>query len=112
MAIVVITGASSGIGEATARALFARSHSLVLAARRADRLEEIAQDIGAADRVLIVPCDVTEPAAVKALADAAGQRFGHIDVWINNAGVSLPQGSPWWTLQPGMIENVLRVNLL
>ena len=88
MAVVVITGASSGIGEATAKALAARGHSLTLAARRLDRLQQLVRETGAADRILIVPADVAEPAALKAVADAAGERFGHIDVWINNAGFS------------------------
>jgi NAD(P)-dependent dehydrogenase (short-subunit alcohol dehydrogenase family) len=59
-----------------------------------------------------VPADVSEPAALKALADAAGQRFGHIDVWINNAGVSYPDKIPWWELEPDRVENIVRVNFL
>jgi NAD(P)-dependent dehydrogenase (short-subunit alcohol dehydrogenase family) len=112
MAVVVITGASSGIGEAAAKALAARGHSLVVAARRTDRLKQLVQETDAADRILIVPADVSEPAALKALADAAGQRFGHIDVWINNAGVSYPDKLPWWELDAARIENIVRVNFL
>jgi short-subunit dehydrogenase len=112
MAVVVITGASSGIGEASAKALARRGHALVLAARRTERLRQVAHDIDAADRILIVPADVGEPAALKALADAAGERFGVIDVWINNAGVTHPEAIPWWNLEPEQIETILRVNLL
>jgi NAD(P)-dependent dehydrogenase (short-subunit alcohol dehydrogenase family) len=112
MAVVVITGASSGIGEATAKALAARGHSLVVAARRTDRLKRLVQDTDAADRILIVPADVSEPTALKALADAAGERFGHVDVWINNAGVSYPDKVPWWELDAARIENIVRVNFL
>jgi NAD(P)-dependent dehydrogenase (short-subunit alcohol dehydrogenase family) len=112
MAVVVITGASSGIGEATARALAARGHSLALAARRADRLRQLVQETGAADRILIVPADVSEPAALKALADAAGERFGHIDIWINNAGVSYPDKVAWWELEPERIDSIVRINLI
>lgn len=112
MAIVVITGASSGIGEATAKALAARGHSLVVAARRTDRLKQLVQETDAADRILIVPADVCEPAALKALADAAGGRFGHIDVWINNAGVTYPDKVRWWDLEPEKIDNIVRVNLI
>ncbi|HZY11366.1 MAG TPA: SDR family NAD(P)-dependent oxidoreductase [Beijerinckiaceae bacterium] len=110
MAVIVITGASSGIGEATAKALAARGHSLVVAARRTDRLKQLVLETDAADRILIVPADVSEPSALKALADAAGERFGHIDVWINNAGVSYPDTVPWWELAPERIENIVRVN--
>jgi short-subunit dehydrogenase len=111
MAVVVITGASSGIGEASAKALAARGHSLALAARRLDRLQQLVREMGAADRILIVPADVAEPAALKAVADAAGERFGHIDVWINNAGVSYPDRTPWWELSAERVENIVRVNL-
>jgi NAD(P)-dependent dehydrogenase (short-subunit alcohol dehydrogenase family) len=110
MAVVVITGASSGIGEAAAKALAARGHSMAIAARRTDRLKQLVQETDAADRILIVPADVSEPSALKALADAAGERFGHIDVWINNAGVSYPDTVPWWELAPERIENIVRVN--
>src|SRR3954451_11788366 len=112
MAVIVITGASSGIGEATAKALAARGHSLVVAARRTDRLKQLVLETDAADRILIVPADVSEPAALQALADAAGQRFGHIDVWINNAGVSYPDKVPWWELEPERVENIVRVNFV
>jgi NAD(P)-dependent dehydrogenase (short-subunit alcohol dehydrogenase family) len=112
MAVVVITGASSGIGEAAAKALAARGHSLVVAARRTERLKQLVQEADAADRILIVPADVSEPSALKALADAAGQRFGHIDVWINNAGVSYPDKVPWWELEPERVDNIVRVNFI
>jgi NAD(P)-dependent dehydrogenase (short-subunit alcohol dehydrogenase family) len=112
MAVVVITGASSGIGEATAKALAARGHSLALAARRLDRLQQLVRETGAADRILIVPADVAEPAALKALADAAGERFGQIDVWINNAGVSYPDRVAWWELPAERIDNIVRINFI
>ncbi|MEA2839031.1 MAG: hypothetical protein QOF41_361 [Methylobacteriaceae bacterium] len=112
MAVVVITGASSGIGQATAKALAARGHSVVVAARRTERLKQLVQETRAADRILIVPADVSEPAALKALANAAGERFGHIDVWINNAGVSYPDKIPWWELEPDRVDNIVRVNFL
>jgi NAD(P)-dependent dehydrogenase (short-subunit alcohol dehydrogenase family) len=112
MAVVVITGASSGIGEATAKALAARGHSLAIAARRADRLKQLVQETDAAGRILIVPADVAEPAALKALADAAGERFGRIDVWINNAGVSYSDKVPWWELPAERVDNIVRVNFI
>jgi hypothetical protein len=86
--VVIITGASSGIGEATARAVAAEGAQVVLAARRLGRLERIAADIaGAGGSAIAVACDVTERAAVRKLIDTAVERFGRIDVLINNAGV-------------------------
>ncbi|MBC8141864.1 MAG: SDR family oxidoreductase [Armatimonadetes bacterium] len=86
--VVLITGASSGIGEATARHLASLGHAVVLGARRADRLRTLTEEITVAGgtahfRVL----DVTDLADVQAFADFAREIFGHIDVLINNAGV-------------------------
>ena len=86
--VVLITGASSGIGEATARLLASRGDRVVLGARRTDRLEKITADIRAAGgsaeyRAL----DVTNLADVQAFADFALKTFGQVDVIINNAGI-------------------------
>ncbi|MEU3304244.1 SDR family oxidoreductase [Streptomyces sp. NPDC006678] len=86
--IILITGASSGIGEATARLLAARGHHVVLGARRTERLKALVEDIqetgGSAEYHGL---DVTEAEDVRAFADAAHRRHGRIDVMINNAGV-------------------------
>jgi len=82
--IVVVTGASSGIGAALAELVGARGGCPVLAARRATALREVAGRCGPA--ALTVPTDVTRPTEVQALCAAARARFGHIDVWVNNAG--------------------------
>jgi NADP-dependent 3-hydroxy acid dehydrogenase YdfG len=85
---VVITGASSGLGEAFARLAAAEGASVMLGARRLERLRSVVADIraagGNAERLGV---DVRHPSQVKALADEAVARFGKIDVWVNNAGV-------------------------
>ncbi|OUM03818.1 SDR family oxidoreductase [Variovorax sp. JS1663] len=86
--VVVLTGASSGIGRATALAFAGEGADLVLAAREREALDVVAAECSEAGaRVLVQPTDVTDPAAVKQLADAALERFGQIDVWINNVGI-------------------------
>lgn len=84
----VVTGASSGIGRGVALKLGAHGANVVLAARRAEVLEGVAEEVRAAGgRALVVATDVARPEQVQRLADAAVGRFGRIDVWINNAGV-------------------------
>ncbi|AUA08650.1 SDR family NAD(P)-dependent oxidoreductase [Streptomyces sp. SID8361] len=86
--VVLVTGASRGIGRAVALAFAREGATLVLAARSADRLAQVeseARDLGS--EVLSVPTDVTSRDAVAALVDAAMDRFGRIDVLVNNAGI-------------------------
>lgn len=83
---VIVTGASSGIGEATARLLHQAGAHPVLAARRADRLHQLSEQLGGA---LAVPTDVTDPAARQALVRATLDRHGRIDGLVNNAGAGI-----------------------
>jgi NADP-dependent 3-hydroxy acid dehydrogenase YdfG len=86
--VVVITGASSGLGEATARLLSAEGASVVLGARRRDRIRSLADELVATGgKPHAIATDVTECDQVKALVDAAVQHYGRIDVMINNAGL-------------------------
>lgn len=85
--IVVITGASSGLGEATARRLSASGAKVVLGARRADRLEALARELGGDAKALAVTTDVTQADQVQRLVETAVNAFGRVDVILNNAGI-------------------------
>jgi len=91
--VVVITGASSGLGEATARHLAALGASVVLGARRVERLQALVDEItGKGGKALALATDVTDAAQVQALVDAAVGRYGRVDVILNNAGL-MPHSS-------------------
>jgi NAD(P)-dependent dehydrogenase (short-subunit alcohol dehydrogenase family) len=110
-AVVVITGASSGIGRAAARAFAAKGANLVLAARREQPLREIGDTCTQAGvRALAVPTDVSDGAQVEALAERAADAFGRIDVWVNNAGVAI--FGRFEEVPPEVYRRVIDVNLL
>jgi NADP-dependent 3-hydroxy acid dehydrogenase YdfG len=90
--VFLITGASSGIGEATARRAAEAGYRLVLAARRLEKLEVLAEELGGAERALAVRCDVTEWEEQRAMADTALSRFGRLDVAFANAGFGAERG--------------------
>ena len=86
--VIVITGASSGLGEAAARRLSAEGATVVLGARRTERLASLSREVGTkGGRSLVVATDVTDRAQLQKLVDSAVETFGRIDVLINNAGV-------------------------
>ena len=88
--VAVVTGASSGIGEATAEALAAEGAAVVVAARREDRLAGLVERIrGDGGRVLAAVCDVTEESGAHGLIRKAEEEFGSVDILVNNAGVML-----------------------
>jgi short-subunit dehydrogenase len=108
--VVVITGASSGIGAELARQLGRRGDSLVLAARRETELESVADEVRASGGTAVtVRTDVTRRADIEKLRDAALEAFGRVDVWVNNAG----QGITRWVLDltDEDVDSIMAVNL-
>jgi NADP-dependent 3-hydroxy acid dehydrogenase YdfG len=104
---VIVTGASSGIGASTARLLYAAGAHPVLAARRADRLGALSDELGGA---LAVPTDVTDPTQVGDLVAATLDRHRRIDGLVNNAGASL--GGPLDQVDPAEFGEILRLNVV
>ena len=90
--VFLITGASSGIGAATARAAVEAGYRVVLAARSPDRLNELASELGGPDRALAVECDVTEWEQQQAMVQTALERYGRLDVAFANAGFGAARG--------------------
>jgi NADP-dependent 3-hydroxy acid dehydrogenase YdfG len=108
--VVVITGASSGLGEATARLLSAQGASVVLGARRVDRLQSLADELtGRGGKALAVTTDVTDCDQLKRLVDSAVQAYGRIDIMINNAGL-MPQ-APLERLKIDEWDQIININL-
>ena len=90
--VFLITGASSGIGEATARRAVDAGYRVVLGARRLERLEALAEELGGPERAVAVKCDVTEWSDQEAMAQEALGRFGQLDVVLANAGFGAKRG--------------------
>lgn len=84
--VIVITGASSGFGESIARACVQAGARVALVARSADRLDQLAYELGGPDHALVVPTDVTDTAAVARMAEQVLAHYGRVDVLVNNAG--------------------------
>jgi NAD(P)-dependent dehydrogenase (short-subunit alcohol dehydrogenase family) len=108
--VVLVTGASSGLGVAFAQACAQAGADVVLAARRADRLKETAGLVQAAgQRALTVPTDVASPEQCQAMVDAAMKEYGRVDVLVNNAGVGTAHPATRET--PEQFRSVIDINL-
>jgi NAD(P)-dependent dehydrogenase (short-subunit alcohol dehydrogenase family) len=93
--IALVTGASSGIGQACALGLLREDWQVVLVGRRAEALQQTAQQAGShAAQAVVMPADVSDPAQVQALFEQVRERFGRLDLLFNNAGISLPTTLP------------------
>jgi NAD(P)-dependent dehydrogenase (short-subunit alcohol dehydrogenase family) len=90
--VAIVTGASSGIGKASALALSRAGYSVVLAGRRKELLEGVAREAAPGARMLAVPTDVADVASIKALFARTKETFGRLDVLFNNAGIGAPAG--------------------
>src|SRR4051794_3515787 len=106
--VAVITGASSGIGEATARALAADGHRVALLARRSDRIEALAAELG--DGAIAIRADVTDRESIVAAAERVHEELGAADILVNNAGVMLL--SPFEAQKPDETRQMIETNLL
>ncbi|HWX86806.1 MAG TPA: SDR family oxidoreductase, partial [Solirubrobacteraceae bacterium] len=106
--VALITGASSGIGEATARVLAASGHRLALLARRAERIQSLAAELG--DGAIAIEADVTDRDSIAAAAERVQSELGGADILVNNAGVMLL--APFTSDQQAEIRQMVEVNLL
>jgi NAD(P)-dependent dehydrogenase (short-subunit alcohol dehydrogenase family) len=109
--IAIVTGAGTGIGQAVAVALLQDGYDVVLAGRRKEALERTAAGAGPAGaRALVIPTDVSDPQAVRALLARTREAFGRLDLLFNNAGVSAP-GVPLEDLTDEQWKSVVDINL-
>jgi NADP-dependent 3-hydroxy acid dehydrogenase YdfG len=106
--VAVITGASSGIGEATARAMAADGHRVALLARRADRIDALADEL--ANGAIAIEADVTDRDSIVAAAERVQEELGGADILVNNAGVMLT--APFTSAQREEHRRMVETNLL
>lgn len=112
MKTVVITGSTRGIGRGLAQAFLARDCKVVVSGRSADAVAGLVAELEARHpgRVAGAACDITQAQQIQGLWQAAADKFGKVDVWINNAGISLPRG-PLHKADPAGIEAIVATNL-
>ena len=113
MKSIVITGSTRGIGYGMAESFLARNCEVMVSGRTLDSVEAVLAQLRSSypkDRVAGHPCDVKDPDQIKTLWDEAASRFGKIDVWINNAGISGPQKNIWG-LSSAQVKDVVDTNI-
>jgi short-subunit dehydrogenase len=109
--VVVITGASAGVGRATARAFARRGASIGLIARGHTGLDAAKKDVEElGGKAIVIPADVSDAAAMEAAAEEGDRTFGPIDGWVNNAMVS--EYAPFWKMTPEEFKHIIEVTLL
>src|SRR6266567_4758554 len=106
---VIVTGASAGIGKALARAFVAGGANIVLASRNVQALNSLVNELGQ-EQTLVVPTDVTQRVQIDRLVDRTVERFGRLDVLVNNAGVGLMSSVA--DLDPDEFQQLFQVNLM
>lgn len=113
MKSIVITGSTRGIGFGLAESFLARDCAVMVSGRNREGVDNAVNELRSRfpeDRVFGHPCDVRDPEQLQALWDEAMSRFGKIDIWINNAGLSGPQ-MMIWELAPGQVQEVVDTNI-
>lgn len=111
----VITGSTKGIGLAMARQFLSFGDRVVISSRTAEHVEKAVAELGVEfgpDNVRGLPADVSDAAGMEALADFARTQYGHIDIWINNAGTNGYQNAMLVDCDPALLETVVQTNLL
>ncbi|MCK4900254.1 MAG: SDR family oxidoreductase, partial [Anaerolineales bacterium] len=114
MKSIVITGSTRGIGFGLAESFLARNCALMVSGRNIKGVDKSVDELRSRypeNQVFGHPCDVRDPEQLQALWDEAMSRFGKIDIWINNAGLSGPQMITW-ELAPGQVKEVVETNIL
>jgi len=111
---IVITGSTRGIGHGLAEAFLSMGHTVTVSGREQEAVDKAVADLGFrydAERIFGGACDVTAPEQVQSLWDSSVQRFGKVDIWINNAGVSGDQGMVW-ELPETEVQKPIATNIL
>jgi NAD(P)-dependent dehydrogenase (short-subunit alcohol dehydrogenase family) len=109
--VAVVTGAGSGIGRASARALYQANYCVVLAGRHRENLQDTCQEWTDSSRYLIVPTDVTQVDQVQRLFQATVDKFGTLHILFNNAGINSPP-VPLDEIDPATFQQVMNVNVM
>ena len=114
MKSIVITGSTRGIGFGLAKALLERGCAVTISGRSQKTVEKAVGELiqrYSADQIHGCPCDVSDFSQTQALWESAANHFGQVDIWINNAGISHPQGN-FWELSEETLQSVIQTNLI